>query len=72
MYFQDTNGNLHWLSDDDIARGGMSLLPQGCIQITDEQAATIQAAIPKPINNVGAVANIQNSILMRKLKRMVK
>ena len=39
MYFQDTNGNLHWLSDDDIARGGMSLLPQGCIQITDEQAA---------------------------------
>jgi hypothetical protein len=48
MYYQDKTENLHFLSDEDIARGGEKLLPQNCVQITDEQAAAIQAAIPQP------------------------
>lgn len=41
-YFQDPTGGLHFLSDQDIAAGGESYLPAGCVQITDEAAAEIQ------------------------------
>lgn len=41
-YYQDTNNELHFLSDVDIANGGLSLLPAGCIAITDAQAGILQ------------------------------
>lgn len=44
MYFKDQNGGLHFLSDEDIANGGMKFLPPGCVEITDEEADAIRAA----------------------------
>lgn len=41
-YFQEANGELHYLSAQDVENGGESLLPTGCNQITDSQAAAIQ------------------------------
>jgi hypothetical protein len=41
-YFQDTSGGLHYLSDADITNGGEGLLPEGCVEITDSQAAVLQ------------------------------
>ncbi|CAE6838007.1 hypothetical protein [Paraburkholderia nemoris] len=41
-YYQDSNGGLHYLSDTDIANGGLALLPSGCSEITDAQAAVLQ------------------------------
>lgn len=42
MHFKDQNGGLHFLSDEDIANGGMALLPAGCVEISDEAAHAIQ------------------------------
>ena len=44
MYFKDENNGLHFLSDDDIANGGMELLPFGCVEITEEEAESLRAA----------------------------
>lgn len=41
-YFQDANGRLHFLSDDDIANGGELLLPAGCAPINDADAKAIE------------------------------
>ena len=43
-YYQDTNNQLHYLSDADIANGGVDLLPTGCVAITDTEATALQAA----------------------------
>lgn len=43
MYFKDKKGQLHFLSGDDIANGGMQFLPDGCIKITDEDAIFIRS-----------------------------
>ena len=43
-YYQDTNNQLHYLSDDDIANGGLNLLPGGCTAITDAAADALQVA----------------------------
>ena len=43
-YYQDTNNQLHFLSDVDIANSGLSLLPSGCTAITDTAAENLQAA----------------------------
>jgi hypothetical protein len=44
QYYQDTNGNLHFLSTMDIANGGYKLLPSGATTITNAQAESIQSA----------------------------
>jgi hypothetical protein len=41
-YFKDHQGDLHYLSDQDIANGGEMYLPSGCTPITDAQADAIQ------------------------------
>lgn len=41
-YFQDPQGGLHYLSVADIANDGESLLPVGCVAITDAQAGALQ------------------------------
>lgn len=41
-YFKDSQGSLHYLSDSDIANGGESLLPAGCVAVSDAQADAIQ------------------------------
>ncbi len=45
-YYQDSNGGLHFLSDADIANGGLSLLPVGCSEITDAQATVLLTPPP--------------------------
>lgn len=44
MHFKDENNLLHFLSDEDIANGGMAYLPACCVEITDEEADAIRAA----------------------------
>lgn len=39
-YYKDTNNELHWLDDSSFEH----LLPQGSVQITNEEAAAIQEA----------------------------
>lgn len=41
-YYKDTNNNLHYLSDEDEANGGLKLLPEGSIKTTDDEAYAIQ------------------------------
>lgn len=40
MYYKDTNNQLHWLDDSALEY----VLPEGSVEITDEEAATIQEA----------------------------
>lgn len=42
--FKSSNNTLHFLSDVDIANGGLDLLPADCAEITDAEAAAIRAA----------------------------
>lgn len=51
MYYKDTNNKLHWLDSIEFEY----LLPQGCVQITDEEAAAIQEAnkpVPPPVTQI--------------------
>ncbi len=45
QWYQDTSGNLHFLSTQDIYNEGAKLLPNGVTPITPAQAASIQAAL---------------------------
>jgi hypothetical protein len=45
-YYQDTSGGLHYLSVADLANGGFTLLPVGCVEITDAQAAALENPLP--------------------------
>lgn len=48
-HFKAPDNTLHFLSDEDVANGGIALLPKGSTEITDAQAATaIEALQPKP------------------------
>lgn len=38
-YFKAPDNSLHFLTDEDVANGWMRVLPDGCQQLTDEQAA---------------------------------
>lgn len=42
MYFKDKSGRLHFLSDEDIANGGVAMLPAGCVEISDAEAEEIR------------------------------
>ena len=42
-HFKDQTDRLYFLSDEDIANGGISLLPSGSQQISDEQAEVMAA-----------------------------
>lgn len=48
QYFKDSTGACYCLSDEDIANGGLNLLPQDCVPITDEEAYIIQNPPPTP------------------------
>lgn len=41
-YFRDSQNKLHFLSTEDIARGGKKYLPVGNKQITDAEATALQ------------------------------
>ena len=64
MYFKDENNGLHFLSDDDIANGGMEFLPFGCVEITNEEAEAIRAeklaaipvSVPQEVTRFQALA----------------
>lgn len=43
-HFKTPDNALHFLSDEDIANGGLDLLPLGCVEITDQEAEAIRAA----------------------------
>lgn len=43
-YFKDTEEELHWLDDASFAH----LLPEGCIEITDEEADLLRPQPPEP------------------------
>ena len=38
-YFKSPDNSLHFLTDDDVTNGWTRVLPGGCQQLTDEQAA---------------------------------
>jgi len=41
-YFKDQANGLHFLSVEDVANGAESLLPAGCITVSDTEAEAIQ------------------------------
>jgi hypothetical protein len=51
QWYQDTSGNLHFLSTSDIANGGVRLLPPLATPITPAQADSIRAANATPSPN---------------------
>lgn len=40
-YFKDTSNHLHFLSAEDLENGGARLLPEGSVEISNEEAAAI-------------------------------
>ena len=42
-YFKAPDNSLHFLSFDDVAKGFYRLLPNGSVQITDEEASSLLA-----------------------------
>lgn len=38
-YFKAPDSRLHFLTDEDVANGWMRVLPEGSLQLTDDQAA---------------------------------
>jgi len=57
-HYKDTENNLHWLDDT----GFEHLLPEGCVQITDEEAVAISAAnnpAPAPQTEVNPVDKLK-------------
>jgi hypothetical protein len=48
MYYKDLQNKIHFLSDEDIAKGGEKFLPESCIQITDQEAAAIHQSQNQP------------------------
>ena len=69
QYYQDTNGNLHFLSTIDVINGGTKLLPSGAVPISDataqsilaSQAASAAAAaalLPNPQGFIAAVKSV--------------
>lgn len=48
MHFRCENNRLHFLSDEDIAKGGAAMLPAGCVEISDEEADQIRAESNRP------------------------
>lgn len=43
-FFLDNAGGLFFLSEDDLARGGASLLPDGATKISDTEGLALEAA----------------------------
>ena len=46
--YKDSNNKLHHLSESDIANNGVSYLPAGCVEISDEEAEAIRVAAILP------------------------
>lgn len=44
-YFKTPDNALHFLSEEDIANGGMDLLPAGCIEITSAEAEALRSVM---------------------------
>lgn len=55
QYFKAPDNSLHALSNEDIANGGKSLLPIGCMEITEVEAETIRAASAPPVIEVAPI-----------------
>lgn len=47
-HFKAADDSLHCLSDEDIANGGMSLIPPGCVEITSAEADALRGVPPTP------------------------
>ena len=56
MYFKDTENNLHFLDDASF----IHLLPQGSVQITDEEYAELTA--PKPETSEQIIARLERAV----------
>jgi len=57
-HYKDTNNQLHFLEDT----GFENMLPEGCVEITDEEAAAISAAnnpAPAPQTEVSPVDKLK-------------
>ena len=57
-HYKDTNNQLHFLDDS----GFEYLLPEGCVQITDEEAEAIRIAntpAPEPVQEVNPVDKLK-------------
>ena len=74
QYYQDASSNLYFLSTQDIANGGVRLLPVNSVPISDAQATAIQAAqaasaaaaallLPNPTSFTAAVKSAVGGIL---------
>lgn len=59
-HFKTPDEKLHFLSDEDIANGGLELLPAGCIEITDDEAEEIRAAEQAAAEAAAPTAPVQN------------
>lgn len=62
-YFKDSAGACYFLSEEDIANGGLLLLPRDYIAITDEEAYVIQNPPPTPAQVLASqIQKLQESL----------
>lgn len=65
-YYKDPKGNIHSLSEQDIANGGLILIPPGCVEISPEEAAALVAPSAEETAAAKAVAgrSVRNALLV--------
>ena len=64
MFYKAPDNSLHFLSDEDIANGGESMLPSGCVQISDAEHAELSKPAPLTLQQLEAqfTASIQQRL----------
>lgn len=70
-YFKDTYGYLHFLSETDMANGGAALIPDGCIEITDDEAFAISQTPSESDIIKSQIAELESQITQRRMREAV-
>ena len=68
--YKDPQNKLHFLSEEDIANGGESLLPPGCVQISDAEHAELSKPAPLTGNALylSQIAELEGTVTQRRLR----
>lgn len=68
-YYKDIAGKLHWLSPEDVELGATSLLPQGAVEITDDEASALLNPAPDPNAAIDAqILALEATVTQRRLR----
>lgn len=70
-YFKDIEYKLHFLSDEDIANGGLALLPEGCVEITAEESFVISPNQSESDIIKSKISELEAAVTPRRMREAV-